>query len=118
MQNSQGTSYNPTKEMFKGSTLPEEYMMRTVFRDRDDQIGMLLEFMSTHRLTLGFSDPALVNWLDLMGRPAIDGPNNARKMVRDMTIGMRDREERMSSGILRRARTINQGEEITPQGKG
>ena len=109
MQDGAGQNFSPILEMSRGSTDPAEYLMRTVFRDQEDQQDFLLEISQVFRMTHGYSDSGLINWLDLQSRPSIGGAS--RDMVKQMFIGERERLKEMASGLLRRGRAVVSGEE-------
>jgi len=110
-------AFSPMKELSMGSEHPEEYLMRTVFYSEEDQQDFLLEISQVFRMTRGYSDPGLVNWIDLQSRPSIKGARV--DIIAKMFIGERERQKEMASGILRRQRAMNTGEDTMPQaGKG
>ena len=113
MQNEGGTRFDPIKEMIQGSGDADKYLMRTVFWDEEDLKDFLMEISQYFRMIYGYSDVALINWLDLMARPGVKGA--ARTQVERMYIGEREREKSMMTGMLHRARGINKGEEFTPE---
>lgn len=117
MQEGGHQNFSPMMELSRGSIKPEEYLMRTHFWDQDDQQLFLLEIAQSFRMSRGYSDQGLTLWIDLQSRPSIK--SERVHIIEKMFIGERERQKEMVSGILRRSRSMNTGEDTLPQpGKG